>query len=120
MGSESHGSRDPGVDEGLARLIDIERGIEDRLREAERDAARRVEEARASSRQALAEDRAALEAALLEAEKADLDRHADALARIEGGQQARLAALSGLSEAEIDRLAREALALVLRAEGGAR
>jgi hypothetical protein len=117
MASESQSSRSPRVDPSLARLFDVERRIEERLREAEREAARRVEEARASSEQSLTEARVALDAALRDAERADLDRHAEALRRIEADRQSRLAALSGIAEAEVDRIAREVLAIVLRDDG---
>jgi len=117
MASESHSSRSPQVDASLARLFDVERRIEERLREAERDAARRIEEARASSQQSLTDTRAALDAALREAERADLDRHAEALRRIESDRQSRLGALSGMSEAAVERIAREVLAIVLGDDG---
>lgn len=116
MGAESQSSRGPRVDATLGRLFDVERQIEDRLREAEREAAHRIEDARASSEQSVAESRSVLEAALREAEKEDLDRHAEALRRIERERQARLRALSSVPDAEVERLAREALTIVL--EGG--
>jgi hypothetical protein len=120
MSAESQSSRSPRVDASLARLFDFERGIEDRLRDAEREAARRIEEARASSKQSTSDMRAALDVALREAEKADLDRHSEALNRIEADRQSRAVALSALDEADIDRLARDALAIVLDADGGRR
>lgn len=120
MGAESRSSRSPHVDATLARLLEVERGIEERLRAAEHEAARRVEEARASSRQALADGRVALEAALQEAEAADLARHADVLHEIEVEHRARMVAISSLSDGDVDLLAREALAIVLGSEGGGR
>jgi len=117
MASESQNVRSPHVDPSLARLFDVERRIEERLREAEREAARRIEEARTSSQQSLAGARAALDAALREAERADLDRHAEALGRIEADRRSRVVALSGMSEAAVERIAREVLAIVLGDDG---
>jgi len=117
MASESQSSRSLHVDPSLARLFDVERRIEERLREAERDAARRIEEARTASQQSQTDARAALDAALREAETADLDRHAEALRRIESDRQSRVATLSGTSEAAVERIAREVLAIVVGDDG---
>ncbi len=101
------------MDEGLTRLLEVERGLEARVREAEAAARSRIDAARESARRAAQERGGDSEALGRAEEKADLERHAAALREICAERDARLALLGGISGEALETLARRAVALVL-------
>lgn len=111
---------DDPIDERLRQLLAVERGLQERVRNAETDAAERVEAARreaereetvAHRQQTAADDEHA------RAERAD---HELALAALHHQHAAALRAIEGVSDERIDELARRALARAIDAGGGAR
>jgi hypothetical protein len=101
------------TDEKLSRLLEIEQGLERRLRDAEEEARRLVESTRAAVARTRAEARAGLDVLARTEEEADLEKHADELRRVETARIERLSKLTAFSEAEVDRLARETLETLL-------
>jgi hypothetical protein len=101
------------ADEKLTRLLEIERRLEDRLREAEREGRRRVESTRAAAEQVAAAGKTQLEQATREEERADLDAHARELGRLETEGAERVKRWAACADADVDRLAREALKMLI-------
>ncbi len=107
------------MDEGLTRLLEVERGLEELVRDAEAAARSRVDAARESARR-IAQERGADFAAVARAEeKADLERHAASLRDIGTERDARLALLGDISGEALETLAQRAVAIVLGEEEGA-
>lgn len=105
------------IDEGLTRLLEVERRLDGRIRDAEQEARRRVDAARATLARASAEQRAELESLARAEEQADLQAHAETLRRVETERAADLRALSDVSGARVDRIARDILALFIADDG---
>lgn len=98
------------IDERLARLLEVERSLEARVRAAEAAATARVAEAREAARHA---ERGDLETAARTEEKEDLDCHAAEQSQIAQESAARIARLSAVTDAVVDWLARRTVAAVL-------
>jgi len=94
------------TDERLARLLEIERRLEARVRDAEEQARARVDGARNAAQQAKPDDSALLEATARTEEDAELARH--------------VARLSSIPGTTIERLALRAIATVLAKEEAGR
>jgi hypothetical protein len=109
----------PRMDEGLTRLLEVERGLEARVRDAEAAARSRIDAARESARRAAQQRGSDFEAVARAEEKADLERHAAALRDIGAERDARLALLAGISGETLETLARRAVAIVLGSEEAA-
>lgn len=109
----------PRTDENLARLLEVERGLEARVRDAEAAARSRVEAARESARRAAQERGADFETEARAEEMADLERHAAALRDIGAERDARLALLASISGEALEALAQRAVELVLGSEEAA-
>jgi hypothetical protein len=107
----------PPADESLARLLEVERGLEARVRDAEAAARSRVDAARESARRAAQERGAGFAAVARAEEKADLERHAAALRDIDAQRNARLALLAGICGETLETLAQRAVAIVLGSAG---
>jgi multidrug resistance efflux pump len=108
------------TDERLARLLEIERRLEARVRDAEEQARARVDGARNAAQQAKPDDSALLEATARTEEDAELARHAAELARIAAEGAAHVARLSSIPGTTIERLALRAIATVLAKEEAGR
>ncbi len=113
MGDRFDRSETARVDEGLGRLLEVERRLEARVRDAERRARDLVESARADSRRAADAARDALATAVHAEEQADRLRHDRELERIAAESAAAIEALASLSEASVDRLAQRVLDALL-------
>jgi len=107
------------MDEGLTRLLEVERGLEARVRDAEAAARSRVDAARESARRVALERGSDFEAASRAEEKADLARHAATLREIGAERDARLALLASISGEALETLAQRAVELVLGEEEAA-
>lgn len=115
MAQRSRDPPDTRIDERLARLLEVERRVEARVRVAEEGARARVEAAREASSRAEAAGREALEAACALEEREDRARHAETMRRLAAEGEASLAGLSTPTRERVERLARRALALVVAA-----
>ena len=105
-------------DERLDRLLEAEQRVEERVRLAREEARARVEAVRARVRTSDEAERAAAQKAACEDERADLERHAAELARIEREGEERACAIASAGDARIEELARKVLARVLAREEG--
>jgi hypothetical protein len=101
-----------GVDDGLERLLDVEERLEARVRAADVEARASVEAARAEVQSTDGKQREEEEAMARAEERADLERHAAELASIVREGAACVTGLRAVPDAEVLRLAHEALALV--------
>jgi len=110
-------SDDAPIDARLERLLEVERELEARVRQAEDTASAQVEAARAVAQRAERERGGNLEAAAQSEEAADLERHAVQLRGIAEESAALQRRLSTISESLVDGLARRAVARVLAREG---
>jgi hypothetical protein len=106
----------PHTDDRLARLLDVERRLETRVRQAEASAVARVAAAREAAQRAGQARGADFEANALAEEQDDLQRHAAALRDIATESAARIAHLSAITGADLERLALRAVAVVLSGE----
>jgi hypothetical protein len=106
------------TDERLAHLLDVERRLEARVREAEAAARARVVAAQEAARRAGVERSAGFDSAARLEEEADLDRHAAALREIAQESAARVARLSAVTGDALERLAMQAVAVVLSVDDG--
>ena len=106
-----------GVDDRLARLLEVERDLEARVREAESAARARVEAVRQAATLGSARRLAEIHEAAQEEERADGERHAAELANIEAEAAAELRRLSSLTDEIIERLALRVYAHVVKGEG---
>lgn len=106
------------IDERLTALLETEQRLETRFREAESVCRGRLEAAHAEVARAKDAALAAVGTAALEEERSDLAAHDAALRAVTEEHVGWLAKLSAVSDDEIDRLARKALARAL-ATGGA-
>ncbi len=109
-----------GADERLARLLEVERRLEARVRAAEDAGKARIAAAREQARRAEQERDAGLETAARAEEGVELERHAAELRKIATEAGARVARLAAVPQSEVDRLASLAVATVLAREGGSR
>lgn len=108
-----------GADDGrLRELLAIEQRLQDLVRTAEADAAGRITAARAASEHRLVAARWAAEQANDVRAREERLAHEEALAAIETGHQAALAAIADLRDRHVDELARWALEQVIRPSGG--
>ena len=106
------------IDETLARLLDVERRLEARVRAAEELARARVAAARAAGEDLPGRD-AELDAARAEEEE-ERARHGAALEGIAAETAERVAHLSAVPESVVERLARGVVASVLQGDTGRR
>jgi hypothetical protein len=117
MDHRSEGAR---VDEKLARLLEVERGLEARVREAEEAAAARVAAARKDALGVEGDRETDVEATARAEAAADVERNGVERRRIEEEGAARVALLAAVPGAVVDRLARRAVAAVLAREEAGR
>jgi hypothetical protein len=108
-----HPSAGERIDEKLARLLEVERGLEARVRETEVAAAARVAEAREAARGVERDRETDVEATARAEADVDIERGATERRRIAEEGAARVALLSTVPESVLDRLARRAVAAVL-------
>lgn len=101
------------IDERLTTLLEIEQQLEARFREAEAVGRAKIEAARAALAKARHEGLAAVDEISSEEERADAAAHEAALRAIEEERNAALTKLTSVTGAELDRLARAALARVI-------
>lgn len=106
----------PRVDERLTRLLEVERRLEARVRDAEAAARSGVEAARAAAAQVAHERGKDFDVQARSEEAADVERHAAALRDIAAERDARLALLAGISGERLEGLALRAVAIVLGEE----
>jgi vacuolar-type H+-ATPase subunit H len=116
----THVPADEPLDERLGQLLDVERRLQQQVEAARLDADRRVADARARSERRRAAAHEAVSRADEEQARLDLEAHRQALAAIDAAHRVALDAITAVSDADIDRLARRALDGVLRPEGGPR
>lgn len=111
-----HASAAP-ADANLEGLLDVERRLEARVREAEHRATARAQAAREAADRVDGERREVLERDALREEQEDLEVHARALADIAREADDTARRLDSASDAALDRAARAAYAALL--DGGA-
>ena len=114
----SHRPQVTRIDDRLARLLEVERRLEARVRDAEEAARAQVSAAHERAHRAQEDHGAELDAATRAEENEDLGRHAAELRRIAEEGAACVARLSAVPDPEIDRLATRAVATVLATEEG--
>jgi len=108
------------IDERLGMLLDVERRLEKRVRDAEAEAAERVRLAKLDGEKLRADAEAREAQAGAELERQERAAHAEALAALEREHRAALERIARVTDAEVDALARRALTLALGGKGGAR
>lgn len=116
MSRRSRDTLDTRIDERLARLLEVERRVEARVRAAEQEARARVATAQEAVRRAGDDGREALEAAWVLEDAQARACHAETMRRLETEGEASLVGLAAPSPERIERLARRALELVVRSD----
>lgn len=98
------------IDERLAALLETEQRLEARYRDAEAACRAKLEQARATVVQARDAGLQSVAAVVLEEERQELAAHEAALRALADERALWLSKLSALTEEQLDRLARKALA----------
>ena len=112
-----HPGQQPPSDARLENLLEVERELEARTRDAEHRAKARIEAAREAARRLDGELRDATEGHAGREEQQDLEAHAARLARIASESETRLARLASAASSQVERLALLAYAEVISGGG---
>ena len=112
-------AQEPPADERLRQLLSVETRLQDLVRAAKERAARQIAAAREAGTRRLAEARDFAAQADTARSREERVAHEQALAAIEREHQMVVAAINGLSDRQLDELARWALDQVIGANGDA-
>jgi vacuolar-type H+-ATPase subunit H len=115
----THVPADEPLDERLGQLLEVEQRLQRQVDAARLEADRRVAEARAESERRKATTHEALARADEEQAGLDRDAHTQALAAIDAAHRATVTSITSVPDADIDALARRAVARAVGAGEGA-